>query len=479
MMSVLEQKDRQCLVTIFGGDYTRISQIRAVIEAATGEQTGRGTCLNACRSVEEVLEDLGLKQTLREAQEQQKEELKLKVDQSVHAHRLCGQLNLADAMTLPASFTETHNKLPSDAESESVQVFDEGETIATFHEASLAEIQRSDEICTIVDCLESKGNEAAEPVTRSAEESRDGAGDGGAESSEESNESRSADGECAGAEFESLTISIPTEEDEVIRRRGPRLSTPELLIDQVRLRGESSASAASDAASEDTQRQRSINAFKQWDILEVCNHNDARPTRRSLVQPPLDLADMLRVRSAAVGGAGKVRVNPPKVRVVPTETRTSLPGSPGQRPLRNRVPDSPNTQSRQVGAARGKPTTPKASPARPGDRLRAPLTPQSSTRSSPRSTARTPGTPGILTPSQRTRGVRMATPLSQEDVLAEPPVPVAPVAVEQITDQMIADVVDVLMVSQGQLIEAIFMHYSDWGGQGGLLGLTKFRRFMR
>jgi hypothetical protein len=82
MMALLQSEcgDRVVLPRIFGGNCSRISRIRAVLEAIRLSEAARGdqrvvSCLNACKSVETVLGELGLGQALRTAQESHKKAL--------------------------------------------------------------------------------------------------------------------------------------------------------------------------------------------------------------------------------------------------------------------------------------------------------------------------------------------------------------------------------------------------------------------
>eukprot|EP00929_Paragymnodinium_shiwhaense_P107759 TRINITY_DN74120_c0_g1_i1.p1 TRINITY_DN74120_c0_g1~~TRINITY_DN74120_c0_g1_i1.p1 ORF type:complete len:756 (-),score=168.15 TRINITY_DN74120_c0_g1_i1:242-2509(-) len=84
MMAVLLHCDnhRQDLRNVFGGDCTRISRIHAIMEAMclsefNAEDQRLKTCRSACESVEQVLQDLGFGQALREAQVRERRALNL------------------------------------------------------------------------------------------------------------------------------------------------------------------------------------------------------------------------------------------------------------------------------------------------------------------------------------------------------------------------------------------------------------------
>lgn len=68
-----DSRDRGTLRQIFGGDCTRVSRVRAVLEAVSlsemnaCDQRAPG-CLRACESIEQVLRGLGLDNALRDAQ---------------------------------------------------------------------------------------------------------------------------------------------------------------------------------------------------------------------------------------------------------------------------------------------------------------------------------------------------------------------------------------------------------------------------
>lgn len=95
MMSVLqgESKERKVLQEVFGGDCSRISKVRALLESA--EKLGipsRGkdraeNCLRACESVENVLADLGLGWALKLAQIQEREALNARIAEAEAALR--------------------------------------------------------------------------------------------------------------------------------------------------------------------------------------------------------------------------------------------------------------------------------------------------------------------------------------------------------------------------------------------------------
>lgn len=80
MMAALchQDKNRKMLQAMFGGDCVRVSRVRALLTSARlcmSEQCLAdrrvGGCLGACQSVEKVLEDLGMSNTLHEAQAQE------------------------------------------------------------------------------------------------------------------------------------------------------------------------------------------------------------------------------------------------------------------------------------------------------------------------------------------------------------------------------------------------------------------------
>jgi len=79
MMSVLscDSGDRKLLNAIFGGDCTRVSRVRAVLESVVLAQADERlhSCMSACTSVEKVLCDLGFSRALRVAQTAQREAL--------------------------------------------------------------------------------------------------------------------------------------------------------------------------------------------------------------------------------------------------------------------------------------------------------------------------------------------------------------------------------------------------------------------
>merc|ERR1712216_151129 len=69
---------RGLLEDIFGGDCCRISCLRALLDAiqiskASAEDQRLPMCIQACESVERVLEDLGLTERLRQALSVEKE----------------------------------------------------------------------------------------------------------------------------------------------------------------------------------------------------------------------------------------------------------------------------------------------------------------------------------------------------------------------------------------------------------------------
>ncbi|CAK9081155.1 Uncharacterized protein SCF082_LOCUS38658 [Durusdinium trenchii] len=83
MMEVLrsENVNRTILQHVFGGDCVRISRARAVVESAAqmnlrGRHKMAADCLRACECVEQVLSDLGLGFSLRQAQIRERELLK-------------------------------------------------------------------------------------------------------------------------------------------------------------------------------------------------------------------------------------------------------------------------------------------------------------------------------------------------------------------------------------------------------------------
>lgn len=83
MMEMLKSQDpgREKLQNIFGGDCSRIARIRVCLDNANlSDQNMKDNrhedCSNACKSVEDVLNDLGCGEALRKALEEQKAKLK-------------------------------------------------------------------------------------------------------------------------------------------------------------------------------------------------------------------------------------------------------------------------------------------------------------------------------------------------------------------------------------------------------------------
>ena len=110
MMAVLKSENtkRTVLQHVFGGDCVRISRARAVIESAVamglcGRHQMAEDCLRTCESVEQVLGDLGLGFSLRQAQIQQRELLK---------RRRSGASRASEASS-PASPVDTKQRRPS------------------------------------------------------------------------------------------------------------------------------------------------------------------------------------------------------------------------------------------------------------------------------------------------------------------------------------------------------------------------------
>eukprot|EP00931_Biecheleriopsis_adriatica_P058502 TRINITY_DN34851_c0_g1_i1.p1 TRINITY_DN34851_c0_g1~~TRINITY_DN34851_c0_g1_i1.p1 ORF type:complete len:468 (-),score=133.21 TRINITY_DN34851_c0_g1_i1:53-1372(-) len=73
VMSVLGNCDRTLLQDVFGGDCTRIAQVRALCESIGLSEMNQGdqrlpTCLRACESMEKILVDLGMDEALQAAQ---------------------------------------------------------------------------------------------------------------------------------------------------------------------------------------------------------------------------------------------------------------------------------------------------------------------------------------------------------------------------------------------------------------------------
>jgi len=121
ILSVLkgESKNREVLRGVFGGDCTRISRIRAVLESAKFSEMNAGdqrplTCLKACESVEEVLKDLGLEPALARAQREQREALyAFLVD--VEPETCGAELKLMDAPVNHRRLQFADNREPWDA----------------------------------------------------------------------------------------------------------------------------------------------------------------------------------------------------------------------------------------------------------------------------------------------------------------------------------------------------------------------------
>jgi len=112
MMAVLKSENtkRTVLQHVFGGDCVRISRARAVIESAVamglcGRHQMAEDCLRTCESVEQVLGDLGLGFSLRQAQIQQRELLKRR--------RSGGKNSRASEASSPASPVDTKQRRPS------------------------------------------------------------------------------------------------------------------------------------------------------------------------------------------------------------------------------------------------------------------------------------------------------------------------------------------------------------------------------
>ncbi|CAE7291434.1 unnamed protein product [Symbiodinium sp. CCMP2592] len=78
--SLHEPDDRKALHEVFGGDLARVCRVRvaleqldSVVSPSAGQRLSQ--CLMACRSIEDVLADLGLSRALLEAEEEQRQAL--------------------------------------------------------------------------------------------------------------------------------------------------------------------------------------------------------------------------------------------------------------------------------------------------------------------------------------------------------------------------------------------------------------------
>lgn len=100
MMDILrKQGERQLLQDIFGGDCARIARLRVLCESVEFSEMNAGdqrlkTCLSACESMEQVLKDLGLDESLCQAQTRERAILKdLDLDESLRETQTGGNVD--------------------------------------------------------------------------------------------------------------------------------------------------------------------------------------------------------------------------------------------------------------------------------------------------------------------------------------------------------------------------------------------------
>lgn len=104
-------RDRTKLMALFGGDCARIARIRAVLDAAsfstkgTVEDKRTAMCSNACKSVEDVLQDLGHARALKNAIGQSRDAVVCRrMDDARDAvNKVLSELEVGDALQLTRS----------------------------------------------------------------------------------------------------------------------------------------------------------------------------------------------------------------------------------------------------------------------------------------------------------------------------------------------------------------------------------------